>query len=130
MIADVPYDPMIERHGEESSIALRLWTHGYELYHPNEVVAWHRAQQKRPMDNEVIPDYQDKVEIGALRARALLGDATVTDPRAFVDLDKFGLGSVRTLQQYQDWSGVNFAEQTFTEEAGQGLFKPFERDQA
>jgi hypothetical protein len=82
------------------------------------------------MDNEVIPDYQDKVEIGALRARALLGDTTVTDPRALVDLDKFGLGTVRTLQEYQEWSGVNFAEQTFTEEAEQGLFKPFKRSQA
>ena len=107
-------------------MAVRFWTHGFNLYHPNEVVMWHRAQQKRPMDHEVIPDYQDKVEIGALRARALLGDTTVADPRALVDLDKFGLGTVRTLQEYQEWSGVNFAEQTFTEDAGNGIFKPFD----
>ena len=130
MITEVPYDPLIERHGEESSMAVRFWTHGYNLYHPNEVVMWHRAQQKRPMDNEVIPDYQDKVEIGALRARALLGDTTVTDPKALVDLDRFGLGTVRTLREYQEWSGVNFAEQTFTKEAEQGLFKPFKRKSA
>jgi hypothetical protein len=45
-------------------------------------------------------------------------------------LDKFGLGTVRTLQEYQEWSGVNFAEQTFTKEAEQGIFKPFKRGQA
>jgi hypothetical protein len=130
MIADVPYDPLIERHGEESSMAVRFWTHGYNLYHPNEPIMWHRAQQKRPMDRDVIPEYSEKVHIGALRARALLGDTTVTDPDALAGLESFGLGTVRTLQQYQEWSGVNFAEQTFTEDAGNGIFKPYQPELA
>ena len=125
MIADVPYDELIERHGEESSMAVRFWTSGYNIYHPNEPILWHRAQQKRPMDRDVIPEYSKKVRIGALRARALLGDTTVTDPDALVGLENFGLGTVRTLQRYQEWSGVDFARQTFSDAAGKGLFEPY-----
>lgn len=125
MIADVPYDKLIERHGEESSMSVRFWTNGYNFYHPNEIIMWHRAAQKRPMDHEVIPEYQERVELGALRARALLGDPEIIDPNIIRDLDKFGLGTARGLQQYQEWSGVNFAAQTFSEDAKNGIFKPF-----
>jgi hypothetical protein len=126
IIKDVPYDPRIERHGEETSVSVRLWTNGYNIYHPNELILWHRAQQKRPMDRDVIPGYSEKVRIGALRARVLLSGLKCDEHEVIADLDKFGLGDQRTLQQYQNWSGINFAEESFTEKASKGLFGPFD----
>lgn len=32
------------------------------------------------------------------------------DPESLVDIQKYGLGNVRTLQEFQDWSGYRFAE--------------------
>jgi hypothetical protein len=127
LIKDVPYDPYLERHGEESSLAVRLWTHGYDLFHPNEPIMWHRASQARPMDHQVIPGYAERVELSAKRCQVLLNRAEYDDPDVTTDLDKYGLGSVRTLQEYEQWSGVNFRDQTFTKEAQAGLFKPFRR---
>jgi hypothetical protein len=127
IIADVPYDPHLERHGEESSVSVRLWTSGYDIYVPNKVIMWHRAAQKRPMDRDVIPGYSKKVELSCQRARALLANEIPQDPEAVVDLEKYGLGTERSLDEYQSWSGVNFADQTFTDDAAKGIFKPFKR---
>lgn len=127
LITDVPYDPWLERHGEESSLAVRLWTHGYDLYGPNEVIMWHRASQARPMDHQLIPDYEDRVELSAKRCQALLNRWPCDDPAVIADLDKYGLGTVRTIEEYEEWSGVDFKNQTFSESAQAGLFKPFKR---
>ena len=127
IITDVPYDPYLERHGEESSVSVRLWTSGYDIYAPNKVIMWHRAAQKRPMDRDVIPGYSKIVELSCQRARALLANEIPKDPEAVIDLEKYGLGTKRSLGEYQAWSGVNFAEQSFTNDASQGIFRPFKR---
>src|SRR5262249_9756999 len=38
IIKDVPYDPNLYFFGEEISLTVRFWTHGYDLYHPNKLV--------------------------------------------------------------------------------------------
>lgn len=40
-IRDVPYDPELYFHGEEATMAARAYTHGYDMYHPHKVIAWH-----------------------------------------------------------------------------------------
>jgi hypothetical protein len=127
LVTDVPYDPYLERHGEESSLAVRLWTHGYDLFGPNRVIMWHRASQARPMDHQIIPGYEQRVELSAKRCQVLLNRLECDDPAVTQDLERYGLGSVRTLQEYEEWSGVDFKNQTFSEDAKLGLFKPFKR---
>ena len=38
---EVQHDPQMYFHGEEISIAVRAYTHGYDLFHPHRLVAWH-----------------------------------------------------------------------------------------
>jgi hypothetical protein len=38
---EVPYDPHLYFHGEEISLSVRFWTHGWDLYAPHEVVLYH-----------------------------------------------------------------------------------------
>ncbi len=45
-ITDVPYDPELYFHGEEVTMAVRAFTHGYDLYHPHKVVLWHEYTRK------------------------------------------------------------------------------------
>ena len=40
-VEDVPYDPELYFHGEEISLALRAFTHGYDLFHPSQHILWH-----------------------------------------------------------------------------------------
>ncbi len=40
-VNDVPYDPELYFHGEEIMLAIRAFTHGYDLFHPPEHILWH-----------------------------------------------------------------------------------------
>src|SRR5262249_9151500 len=40
-LAEVPFDPHIPFWGDEITLAARLWTHGYDIYQPDQVVLYH-----------------------------------------------------------------------------------------
>ena len=40
-VTEVPYDPELYFLGEEVSMTLRAFTHGYDLYHPCVTIVWH-----------------------------------------------------------------------------------------
>ena len=43
---EVQHDPEYYFHGEEISIAVRAYTHGYDLFHPHKVICWHEYTRK------------------------------------------------------------------------------------
>jgi len=40
-VKEVPYDPDLYFVGEEISLTVRAFTHGYDLFHPPEIIVWH-----------------------------------------------------------------------------------------
>jgi hypothetical protein len=103
---DVPYDEMLYFHGEEPSMAIRSFTHGYDLFHPHIIVGWHeytRNGKSRHWDDHVWPEL-DKISFS--RTRKLLGmDNELLD----FDFGKCGLGTERTLHEYELYAGVKFS---------------------
>ena len=71
---EVQHDPEYYFHGEEISIAVRAYTHGYDLFHPHRVVAWHeytrKGRTKHWDDNKHWVDYNNKCH---KRNRVLFG---------------------------------------------------------
>jgi len=114
IIKEVPYDPFIYFQGEEISLAARLYTHGWDIFIPNRVVAYH-DYTKRPARAR---HWEDQLDWGKLnnqsmaRVRHLLGMESSTDPGVIQDIDIYGLGSIRSLDDYQIFSKVNFAQKT------------------
>jgi len=124
VIQEVPYDPNIYFLGEEITLAVRLWTHGWDLFYPNMPVVytnWDRRYRKTHFD--------DHRNWGSLNRRSharvhyLLTGQEPADTSALKDIEKFGLGSERTLEQYQRYSGVNFRKKIFNSRARDG--KPY-----
>jgi len=109
---DVPYDPKLYFQGEEITLAVRLWTHGWDLYEPNAVIAYH-DYTKRPGR---VRHWHDKADWNTLnmksvaRVRHLLGVEASNDAEVLEDLDQFGLGLTRTLSDYEAFSGVSFSQ--------------------
>ena len=123
MIRDVPYDPELYFFGEEISMAVRLWTHGYDLYHPNRLFIYHDWYRwKRPTHFGDNKDWQKANEISFGRVKHLLNIERSNDPVVLHDLDKYGLGNVRTLEQYQEYSGVDFAQRQIQPHSYKGNF--------
>lgn len=122
-IREVPYDPHLYFFGEEVSLAVRLWTHGWDLFNPGRIVLYHLYKRiKDRASGEVqrtraVPEHcTDNAGSTALnrrsfqRVRHLLGMARSTDPEVVRDIGAYGLGPERTLYQYERFSGLRFSD--------------------
>lgn len=107
---EVPYDPDYYFHGEEISLSARAFTHGYDIFYPHRVVVWHEYTRKyrtKHWDDHVpgtvaIP-WTQRNDATHRRNRILFG----MEP-GDVDFGPYGFGSVRTLQDYERYAGLNF----------------------
>jgi len=110
MIQDVPYDPDLYFFGEEVSMAVRLWTHGYDIYHPNKLVMfhnWNREARRTHFDDH---DWEAQHFKAVQRVRLMLG---IGEQCQRDEMGRFGLGTVRTLEDYERYSGVDFGALSF-----------------
>lgn len=114
IIEDVPYDPEIYFHGEEATLAVRLWTHGWDLFTPNRHVIYHdySKRENRVRHWEDDTDWSSLNRASMRRVRHLLGMAGEEDGERPAGLEEFGLGTERTLDAYQSFAGISFAERT------------------
>lgn len=122
----VPYDPKLYFIGEEVTLAVRLWTHGWDVYSPSDLLIYHfygrgDARPKHWTDN---PLWGELDIASSSRARHVLGIEASNDPQVLEEMDRFGLGKVRTLAQYQRFANVNFREQYIGPSAHSGRFGP------
>ena len=105
-VKEVPHDPEFYFHGEECSISVRAFTWGYDLFHPHRVITWHeytRNGKKKQWDDD--PRWADKNKHAHKRNRQLFGmDADKTP----IDFGPYGFGNVRTLEDYEKYSGISF----------------------
>jgi hypothetical protein len=103
IIKDVPYDPDLYFSGEEANLAIRFFTNGYNLYHPHKIILWHYYTRKEFAKHwSDHKDWHKLSKIAKERLKVLTSD---TNKQI---LDKFCIGSVRTLEDYQNYSGIDY----------------------
>jgi hypothetical protein len=104
---EVQHDPEYYFHGEEISIAVRAYTHGYDLFHPHKVVAWHeytRNGRTKQWDDDSA--WGDRNTESHRRNRILFGmDGNCP---CSIDFGIYGFGKKRTLRDYELYSGIRF----------------------
>jgi glycosyltransferase involved in cell wall biosynthesis len=105
---EVQHDPEYYFHGEEISIAARAYTHGYDLFHPHVVVCWHEYTRKgrtKQWDDDKV--WGERNRKSHEKNRKLFEmDGMTRD----VDFGKYGFGTVRTLRDYEKYSGLSFGK--------------------
>jgi hypothetical protein len=103
---EVPHDPNYYFHGEEISIAVRAYTHGYDIFHPHKVVCWHeytrKGRSKQWDDDPVWPQRNNDCH---LRNRKLFEMDGLTND---IDFGPFGFGKKRTVEDYERYAGISF----------------------
>jgi len=105
---EVPHDENYYFHGEEISIGVRAFTHGYDLFHPHKVLIWHEYERKgRVKQWDIDKKWVDKNNSSHLRNRKLFSmDGEVYNPEEF---GIYGFGNERTLKDYEIYSGLKFS---------------------
>jgi hypothetical protein len=122
-VTDVPYDPELYFHGEEITLAIRAFTHGYTLLHPAEHILWHeytRANRARHWDDHV-PENGVGV---AWHARDAASRARVRRFLAGGDVGGFGCGTARSLADYQAYAGLDFHNRAAQDATLHGIEPP------
>ena len=105
---EVQHDPEFYFHGEEISISVRAYTHGYDLFHSHKTLIWHEYTRKgRTKQWDDDKEWWKKNEFCHKKNRQLLGiDGETYDG----DLGIYGLGTERTIKDYEKYSGVLFSK--------------------
>ncbi|CAK4977950.1 unnamed protein product [Aphanomyces euteiches] len=109
VIQEVPYGPSLAFlfFGEENSMAVRLWTHGYDFFAPPEAVVYHLwSRSHRPVfqDTTRANDQREKLAAQSLQRVKDLLEGVDTNPAT-------ALGHVRSIQDFQRAMGVHFESQ-------------------
>jgi hypothetical protein len=118
-VEDVPYDPELYFIGEEITLAIRAFTHGYALLHPSVHILWHEySRRQRVMHwDDHLPDRGLPV-VGSERDSASL--AKVRQFLLNPDVGPYRCGSARSFAEYEAYSGINFARRSVTAAARRG----------
>jgi len=114
LVERVPYDPHLYFSGEECSYALRLWTHGYNLFHIPTMPVYHqyvgKYRSKHWADKMV--EHNSAVKWHEFSTAGKNRCNRITTGK---ELGIYGLGTKRTLQQYIDFCGLDYINQKYTD---------------
>ena len=111
---EVQHDPDYYFHGEEISIAVRAYTHGYDLFHPHKVVCWHEYTRKgRSKQWDDDKEWVKRNDSCHLKNRKLF---EMDGEKRDIDFGKYGFGSIRSLRDYEKYSGLCFKKRAITQQ--------------
>jgi hypothetical protein len=114
-IEEVPYDPDIYFGGytEETTLSVRAYTHGYDTFCPYRQYIWHeytRNYRKKHWDDHGTKETTKQEKTSGERdifsrnkTRQLFGQEDHG-----IDMGIYGLGTVRTLHDYEVFGGFDF----------------------
>jgi len=121
-VKEVPHDPEYYFHGEEISIAVRAYTHGYDLFHPHKIIAYHEYTRKgRTKQWDDDKTWGNRNTNSHLRNRKLFEmDGLEKD----IDFGIYDFGTERTLEDYERYAGVNFKKRSVQEYTKRNNFAP------
>ena len=107
LVDDVPYDPGMYFSKEETTMAVRAFTHGYDLFHPSEVLLWH--EYSREYRTKHWEDHTPEVGVPVAWYQRL-AESRRKVGRFFADpfVGRYGLGTARSLADYEAYAGLSF----------------------
>ncbi|MDB5710429.1 MAG: hypothetical protein JWL96_2499 [Sphingomonas bacterium] len=118
-VADVPYDPELYFYGEEITLAIRAFTHGYDLLHPSRHVLWHQDPRRlTPLHWDDHVAGQGVAVTAAERDAASL--AKVARFLHHRPIGPFACGTARSFADYEAYSGLDFVRHSASPAAKRG----------
>ena len=120
---EIPYDPAFYFHGEEQGVALRLFTRGWDIYHPPGMPIYHlysdasTGAPPRAMHWDAAADEKRAVRWNELELRSRIRLANLV---AGAPLGAYALGTVRSLADFAAFSGIDYAKRVI----GPRAFRP------
>ncbi|KAL3795044.1 hypothetical protein HJC23_006365 [Cyclotella cryptica] len=119
-ILNVPNDPIVcglDEQDEEISLAVRAFTHGYDFYTPIKSVVFRYRQHESDIKSSSLsanarrsPKSNQCGQATIIKSRHLLDEHLESTTNEMLPSDVYGLGSVRTMQQFYKCFGIHMNE--------------------
>jgi len=121
IVRDVPADPDHYFNTEEITLAVRAYTHGYDLFHPHRHVLWHyygREGAPKVWEDQSLARARGETALdgGQLGVRAMAAVEAAFGMGNKPPVTVPWLGTRRTLAQYERYAGLCFARRAATPE--------------
>jgi len=103
----VKYDPRMYFLGEEQSLAVRAFTHGWITFSTTQNYSYHRADREyRYGLHWEGKEVEEKIQYSYRILRSVLENSKEED------VDEYGLGEELSLSDFQKYSGIDFKNRT------------------
>ena len=116
-IREYVYDPSLYFAGDEVSLATRSWTRGWDIFSPSEHVVWHNYTREDRVchwsDQEISYGRLHKESLRRLRQMLHREDNKL-------DLGICNLGTQRSLEDYEQITGIDFRQRILHKRAKKG----------
>lgn len=117
MVREVPFDsltPMLFV-GEEILYSARLWTHGWNVFVPSTNLVFHYySRENNPKFWDHTYKLTDKPATQKVRFLLQLDPNAKVEDYIADNLDRFGMGTERTIESFYQWTGIDFNTMTVT----------------
>lgn len=110
-VYEIPYDPYMYFSGEEPLMAIRAFTHGWDLFHVPKLPVYHYYDTGPEIEIKRARHWAEEEDGGRstrwweLNNRALQRMTQIIGGK---DFGVYGLGKVRTLKDYAEFSGIDY----------------------
>ena len=104
--AEVPYDPQLFFAGEEQLYALRLWTHGYSIFHTKHMPLYHYYGNE--YRTTFWSEESDKLRGTPTSSFEETSKRRMNTVFSGMDYGCYGLGRERSLYDYSVWTGIDY----------------------
>ena len=124
---EIKHDTDIYFAGEELNLTIRSYTHGYDLFHPHELIIWHATMREERSGMLAWDDNHKRGNHAWLkqteRARAKIRQLLRVEDNGF-DMTGYDIGNVRTIRDYEKYAGIHFAKKSFQKYTKDGNLAP------
>lgn len=115
VVEDVPYDPYLMFGGEEPSLALRLFTNGYTIFHIRKMPLFHLYTDHEKRTRKLFWDKSENENRSGFTSSQIQIKSDKRLPLILTDKlsGVYGLGKVRTLEDYKIFSGIDYLNRSY-----------------
>jgi hypothetical protein len=129
LIEEVPYDPNCPFLfvGEEMSMAMRYFTHGWDFYAPGVNIVYHLMKRtyrntfwEQVYQKNCVVDDVTRLDRKKQEAFAVQRITALVNGKLNID-DSYGLGAARTIHDWEQYTGINIQKRSASDRSFAGL---------
>lgn len=107
-LKEIPFDPELDYVfvGEEILHSIRFYTHGYDIYSPNQDIVFHEYTRLDKPKIWTDSQYSDANAVDKIMYMIGLSKKPI-QKYLLKNLDKYGIGSERTVDDYYKYAGIS-----------------------